>query len=539
MNHQVEHTEESNALHSLLKAQISQHLPGADIEPLMPLLNAISSSYSNFETNQPKATSDELIENSVRFNFLLKNSFDIMTIINPNGTVVYQSPAFYRIFGYTEEEIVGCNGFEYIHPDDLEHVGNVMRMGIENPGTMHSCEYRSLKSDGTYLWFETTGSYVIEDSFTGIILNSREITERKRAEKQRIAQSQLLETITRTMPILVYNVDGDGVFTSIKGNALKRIGSTEQDIVGTSVYERLKDRTEEIQKAYSGEIVNFINRVTNGDEEDDLFFEHFLFLDESGSEKKLIGFAIDVTEGKQDENRLKDYYETLERTNRELDQFAYIVSHDLKAPLRAISNLSIWIEEDMGEDLKEDAKTNFDMMRGRIHRMESLINGILEYSRAGRAQSTPSTFNITSMVNETVTALAPPQHFTVEVQQDMPDVIADRIKIEQVFSNFISNAIKYNNNPTPSIKVKYDEDLTHYIFSVEDNGPGIDPDYHEKVFVIFQTLQARDKVESTGVGLAIVKKIIEDAGGRTWVESEIGKGSTFYFTLPKPLAMAA
>jgi light-regulated signal transduction histidine kinase (bacteriophytochrome) len=143
------------------------------------------------------------------------------------------------------------------------------------------------------------------------------------------------------------------------------------------------------------------------------------------------------------------------------------------------------------------------------------------------------------MVTETVNDLAPPANFKVEIQQDMPEITADRIKVEQVFSNFISNAIKYNNNPNPTLNIGYTEEADQHVFYVADNGPGIDPEYHEKVFVIFQTLQARDKVESTGVGLAIVKKIIEDAGGKVWLESEVGQGSTFYFSLPKMVAMAA
>jgi PAS domain S-box-containing protein len=531
MNQQTQQTNGMEKFSPLLQSQINEFMSksNVDIAQLMPFLNAVNSSYQLQNT--------QLEEQDFKFKLLIDKSFDMVTIHNIDGTIVYESPSFYRIFGYTPEEIIGNNGFDMTHPEDFERVALAIRAACENPGTAHSTELRLKKKDGTYLWLEAVGSYVEEGSFSGIVINSRDITERKRTERQMATQGHLLETITRSMPILVYHVNKEGICTSIKGNALKRIGKEEKHFVGISVYDHFKDKAEDIEKAFSGEIVNFINKTNNTVE--DLFFEHFLFLDESTNEKTLIGFAMDVTEGKQSQDRLADYYDTLEKTNKELDQFAYIVSHDLKAPLRAISNLSIWIEEDLEDKITEDSRGNFNLMRSRVVRMEQLINGILEYSRAGRMQSNPSQFNITTMVAETVNDLAPPATFAVEIQQDMPEITADRIKVEQVFSNFISNAIKYNNNPNPTLRIGYTEEPDQHVFYVADNGPGIDPEYHEKVFVIFQTLQARDKIESTGVGLAIVKKIIEDAGGRVWLESEIGKGSTFFFSLPKMVAMAA
>lgn len=531
MNQAVQSNNGMEKFNQLLQTQINDLLIKGGIEPdkLMPFLNAVNESYGNQLA--------QIEEQEFKFKLLIDKSYDMVTLINIDGTIVYESPSFYRIFGYEPSEIIGNNGFELVHPEDFEKPAAAIRAACDKPGTAHSTEFRFKKKDGEYLWLEVIGSFIEESNFSGIVVNSRDITERKRAQRQMATQGQLLETITRSMPVLVYKADKDGICTGIKGNALNRIGKKEKEFIGVSVYDHFKDRAEDIEKAYSGEIVNFINKTNNGNE--DLFFEHFLFLDETNNDKNLVGFAMDVTEGKQSQDRLADYYDTLEKTNKELDQFAYIVSHDLKAPLRAISNLSIWIEEDLEDKITEDSRGNFTLMRSRVVRMEQLINGILEYSRAGRMQSNPSQFNITTMVTETVNDLAPPAAFAVEIQPDMPEITADRIKVEQVFSNFISNAIKYNSNPNPTLRIGYTEEADQHVFYVADNGPGIDPEYHEKVFVIFQTLQARDKVESTGVGLAIVKKIIEDAGGKVWLESELGKGSTFFFSLPKMVAMAA
>lgn len=254
---------------------------------------------------------------------------------------------------------------------------------------------------------------------------------------------------------------------------------------------------------------------------------------ETGRLIKVGGTLQDITERVQQEQQLLEYAQNLEKINKELDQFAYIVSHDLKAPLRAITNLSEWIEEDLAGKADAETSKNFEMLRSRIRRMESLIDGVLQYSRAGRAKTETQPINLSEFVQDIVANLSPPEQFTVHVQENMPVLNCEKIAVEQVFSNFISNAIKYNTAPAPEIRIRYADFGLFHRFCVEDNGPGIDPQFHEKVFMIFQTLQSRDVVDSTGVGLAIVKKIVEEKAGRVWVESELGKGARFYFTIPK------
>ena len=144
-----------------------------------------------------------------------------------------------------------------------------------------------------------------------------------------------------------------------------------------------------------------------------------------------------------------------------------------------------------------------------------------------------SEIDLNVFIDEIVINLAPPEKFKVKIQENLPIIWTEKIAIDQVFSNFISNAIKYNKNENPEIEISYSDEGNFYNFCVADNGPGIDKKYHEKIFQIFQTLQSRDSVESTGVGLAIVKKIVEEKGGNTWVESEVGKGAKFFFTLTK------
>lgn len=225
-------------------------------------------------------------------------------------------------------------------------------------------------------------------------------------------------------------------------------------------------------------------------------------------------------------------FRELTAKNQELDQFAYVVSHDLKAPLRGISNIISWVEEDHEADLTPDIKHNLGLIKGRTERLEKMINGILEYARIGKTRKGPEKVNTLSLLHE-IKELIVPDGVRFNVSKSIPDVYTERLHLEQVFCNLIGNAVKHNPSGNPVVTVNGSEKDTYYEFSVLDNGPGIEKMYFEKIFVIFQTLQERDAFESTGVGLAIVKKIIDDHKGTIRVESELGKGTTFVFTWPK------
>ncbi|MFE4107307.1 sensor histidine kinase [Almyronema epifaneia] len=223
----------------------------------------------------------------------------------------------------------------------------------------------------------------------------------------------------------------------------------------------------------------------------------------------------------------------LERRNQELDQFAYVASHDLKAPLRAIANLSTWLEEDLGDQLPAESQEHMRLMRGRVHRMEALIEGLLAYSRIGRKEVPTETFSLQELLEEIIDSQAPPENCDIHLQPDLPTLTTKRLILRQIFSNLLSNAIKYNDKPQIEVTIQCQDRGEHYEFAVSDNGPGISPQYHEKIFQVFQTLEARDKTESTGIGLSIIKKIIDTEGEVITVDSQLGQGSTFRFTWSK------
>jgi signal transduction histidine kinase/DNA-binding response OmpR family regulator len=223
----------------------------------------------------------------------------------------------------------------------------------------------------------------------------------------------------------------------------------------------------------------------------------------------------------------------LKKRNQELDRFAYITSHDLKAPLRAIANLATWLNEDLSGQIPSENQQQLELMQSRVRRMDRLIQGLLEYSRVGRKKTPLQTTNIKDVINDAIDSLAPPPEFEIAIALNMPIFLTEALLLQQVFTNLIDNAVKHHPKCLGKINIAVEDQAKFYQFGVSDDGLGIDPQYHERIFTIFQTLQARDTFDSTGIGLSIVKKIVEDQGGQVWVESQLGTGSTFYFTWRK------
>jgi light-regulated signal transduction histidine kinase (bacteriophytochrome) len=223
----------------------------------------------------------------------------------------------------------------------------------------------------------------------------------------------------------------------------------------------------------------------------------------------------------------------LERSNRDLDHFAFAISHDLRAPLRGIANLSAWIEEDLEARLSETSREHLHLLRGRVHRLEDMVRGVYAYSRAGRDAGAPERIDCAALAHEIIELLAPPSVLRIELAPDLPVVHAPRAPLQQVLMNIVANAIKHNTSAAPRVELGARPCGDAWEFYVRDNGPGIAPRYHAQIWGLFQTLRSRDLADSTGIGLAIVRRIVETHGGRAWVESEEGAGATFRFTWPK------
>lgn len=241
----------------------------------------------------------------------------------------------------------------------------------------------------------------------------------------------------------------------------------------------------------------------------------------------------DVTGQYQAHRKQEALMRQVAAANEELTHFAYIVSHDLKAPLRGIKLLTEWLCADYGDKLGDDAQEQLGLLQSRVGRMHSLIEGVLQYSRVGRVQGDVVSIDLNDLLAGIVDAIAPPPHICITVQDSLPTIAGETTRISQVFQNLLTNAVKYMDKPQGRIAVACADDGDAWKFSVSDNGPGIEEKYFDRIFRIFQTLAPKDEFESSGVGLTLVKKIVELYGGRIWVESVVGEGSAFCFTLPK------
>ncbi len=240
----------------------------------------------------------------------------------------------------------------------------------------------------------------------------------------------------------------------------------------------------------------------------------------------------EIIERKKAEDALRQASLELQETNRELKNFAYVVSHDLKAPLRAVGKLTRWLATDYGEALDDEGKQQMQLLQDRVKGMHNLIDGILHYSRIGRIHEQLGEVDLNQVLREVIDSLDPPSHVTVLIENELPTVRCEETRLHEVFQNLLDNAVKYMDKPKGEIRINCVDRNGQWQFGVRDNGPGIDRIHFERIFQMFQTLQPKRKTESIGIGLALVKKIVELHGGTIWVESTVGVGTAFLFTLP-------
>ena len=334
-------------------------------------------------------------------------------------------------------------------------------------------------------------------------------------------------------------------------NALYRQLVGHRDVIGKPVRDAfpelpeaffaLLDRAYHTGDPYVGTEVRAVWDRGSGTPEEG--FTNFVYQPLRDSEDVVYGImahVVDVTElvrarrlAEEHADESKRLTQSLSRINRELDQFAYVASHDLKAPLRGIASLATWIEEDLGPKLGPESRQHLALLRSRVHRMSALIDGLLEYSRAGRLRNRIERVDVDDLLKEVVEMLNVPAEASVDIGPGMPTLETERLPLQQVFLNLVSNAIKHSNRSDTRVRVAVREHDDFYEFIVEDNGAGIPRQFHGKIWDMFQTLQPRDKVEGAGIGLALVRKNVESRGGRAWLDSDEGRGATFFFLWPK------
>ena len=391
-----------------------------------------------------------------------------------------------------------------------------------------------------------------------ILSVSRDITERKQAEIALQASEELFRHTFEHIPLGFAHVALDGSLLRVNRRFGEIVGYTQAELLATTFQAITEPADLEEDLALLAQLVN--------GEIDEYTLEkryihkqgHHVWVNltvaliksiaadgQKGTPQYLLAAIKDITDRKQLEllnqtqtadlhrlnNSLMLAQQQLQERNQELDRFVSIAAHDLKAPLRAISNLSEWIEEDLKEQIPGE-NPQLQLLRQRVKRMDALIDGLLRYSRAGRAELATETVDVAEVLAETIDSLSPPANFKIEIATPMPILDTKRLLLSQVFANLISNAIKHHNRVDGRIEITAEDLGDRDRFSVIDDGPGIPAgESRERIFEIFQTLNSpADSTENTGIGLALVKKIVEGEGGEIWLDSECTKGCRFCFT---------
>lgn len=311
-------------------------------------------------------------------------------------------------------------------------------------------------------------------------------------------------------------------------NLLQLVHPQEQEKVGAGFTNLLED----------GSVTDFQVKIVIADKSERLVhINASLIYDESHSPIAAQGIVRDITQIKELEVQKEHLLVDLERRNDELQEYAHVVSHDLKSPLRSINALVNWIKEDNDGRLDAITLDNLELIETTLEKMEQLIADVLNYSSISGGIQNFQEVKIQQVLDDIIDLIHIPDHVFIKIDSDLPVLRADPARMQQVFQNLLSNAIRYCNKEKGTIKIGYQERENFHEFAVSDNGIGIEKKYHKKIFEIFQSLN--ESRESTGIGLSIVKKIVEMYQGNIWLESEVGVGTTFYFTIAKTIDGAA
>ncbi|VAX26009.1 hypothetical protein MNBD_NITROSPINAE02-1664 [hydrothermal vent metagenome] len=370
----------------------------------------------------------------------------------------------------------------------------------------------------------------------------RAIAENELREKSDIIDSML----TSSVDMAIAATDLDFRITYYNPMAEKIFGYAAKEVIGRTVMQMHTKENVEPERfekaieivAQKGEYRYSVEKEKDGE-------KRYIDSRVSGiydKENNMFGYMLmsrDVTDKRISEKQKEEFITELDRANTELKDFAYIVSHDLKAPLRAISSLAGWMSQDYSDKLDDEGREHLQLLVSRAKRMNNLIDGILKYSRIGRVKPQMEKIDSLAVVKNVVDSVDPPDNIVVKIVKPLPTIVYDQTHLAQVFQNLIGNAITHLGKPEGEIIVACDDEAEKWRFSVKDNGIGIDEKYFERIFKIFQSLKARDELETTGIGLSIVKKIVETNGGAVTIKSKVGAGSEFIFTIPKQIDVDA
>jgi len=472
-----------------------------------------------------------------RLSLVASNNDNAIIFTHPNAEIFWCNDAYIKLTGFSMEEIIGKTPVEIGRTELTDDEALTEMVGHFYRGESFDVEIAHGKKDGTYFWTRAQGQPIYDDN--GKVVQYFAMIQDMTDDKEREEQLVILSLIAQKNinAVLICNSDNTTEWVNPSLNLLT--GYSNKELIGVDPASLLSGPETDVDtlayvysqlnkgEPFSCEIVNYHKsgrkywvRVQGQG-----------MYNANGELTRYFAIQEDITNKKSMEVQKEELLRSLEKSNRELEDYAQIVSHDLKSPLRSINSLIAWIKEENEGNLAESTLEYFDMIDNKLEKMEHLIQGVLTYSKIDKTDIAKENVDTHEIVSNIITMIHIPANILVSINGTLPVIRADRFRTQQLFQNLISNAVAYIDKTEGYVEVGSKDTKASIIFYVSDNGMGIAKENHDKVFKIFQSLTKNEK--STGLGLSIVKKIIENYKGKVWIESEKGKGTTFYVEIPK------
>jgi PAS domain S-box-containing protein len=479
----------------------------------------------------------ELNDNVNRLRSTVDLSPDAISI-HRDGRILFVNQAGVRLFGAkSEEDLLGVKVMDLLHYSYRDMVSKRMEEMVKYMKKVPVMDMIARRLDGTYIDISVASTPIFYHAIPHIITIMRDITERKKAEE---VQSQLASIVLNSDDA-IYALSLDGTIRSWNPGAERLYGYSERDVIGLNISslmlpENVKDADYIISKYNDGDRVEaFENKQIRKDKKIiDVSSTVSPIKEASGLMTGASVISRDITFKKKVEEELRSYAEELALTNEELYVFSYAASHDLQEPLRSIQAFIQMLKEKYRTRLGKEIGEYILSADDGVTRMYRLITDFLTYSRVGTTRAEKGMVDCNSAMSDALANLnAAIKESGAKIKVgELPTVYGNRMQISQVFQNLVSNAIKYQGEKKPTIDISAQKENNHWLFSVKDNGIGIEEWFSERIFIIFQKLHDHKKYPGSGIGLALCKRVVEKHGGKIWFESEKGKGTTFLFTLP-------
>lgn len=479
-----------------------------------------------------------LSEQKKQLDIIVENS-PLGIVLTVDGKIVKVNQTFTRLLGFSEVELKELRVKDISHPEDVEKSNELMSQMQKGEIDKFSIIKKYNKKNGGSLVAKTLVSAIKDENgkIDYQVAMVEDITKEQEAEEHLKTEREKYASIIANMNLGLIEVDNEDVIQMANQSFCKMCGFDTEELIGNKASEilRVSDKNsiqEKNKERRAGKSDSYEVQVLNKKGEE----RHWLI---SGAprydnKKKMvgsIGIHLDITNQKLLEIQKEKLLEELEKSNEGLQEYAHIVSHDLKSPLRSVSALASWLSEDYSDKLDENGKFNLQQIQEKVEGMDRLIDGILRYSSINHAALDNTLVDLNEVVQDIKEIIFVPEHVNIKLLNPLPSIRVDKTKIHQLFQNLISNAVVHIERSPGVVAIDATETKTHWQFSIKDNGVGIAKEYHEKIFKVFQSMANNER--STGIGLSIVKKIVNLYQGKIWLESEVGVGTTFYFTLKK------